>query len=48
LEHWHYDTFVTKGEPLINNRPVVFTLGPDGDVEKLSFLDQEFKRAGRR
>jgi CubicO group peptidase (beta-lactamase class C family) len=44
LEHWHYDTFVTKGDPLVNHKPVMFTLAADGDVEKLSFLEQEFKR----
>src|SRR5262249_22303501 len=42
LEHWHYDTFIAKGDPLVHNKPLVFTLGPDGEVEKLIFLEQEF------
>jgi CubicO group peptidase (beta-lactamase class C family) len=44
LEHWHYDTFVTKGDPLVNHKPLVFTLAAEGDVEKVNFLEQEFKK----
>lgn len=44
LDHWHFDTFVTKGDPLVNRKPVVFTLAADGDVEKLSFLEQDFSK----
>ncbi|MBL8800267.1 MAG: serine hydrolase [Planctomycetia bacterium] len=44
LDHWHYDTYMARGDALLHNKPVVFTLGADGEVEKLSFLDQEFKR----
>ncbi len=44
LEHWHFDTFMTKGDPLVDRKPVLFTLGPDGEIEKLSFLEQEFKK----
>jgi CubicO group peptidase (beta-lactamase class C family) len=44
LDHWHFDTYMTRGDSLVHNKPVSFTLSADGDVEKLSFLDQEFKR----
>jgi hypothetical protein len=44
LEHFHFDTFRTRGDPLVHNRPVLFALGADGNVEKLTFLDQEFRR----
>jgi hypothetical protein len=44
LEHWHFDTFMTRGDPLVHNKPVLFSLGPDGDVEKVIFLEQEFKK----
>ena len=44
LEHFHFDTFTTRGDPLVNNQQIVFFLGADGEVEKLSFLDQEFKK----
>ena len=45
LEHWHFDTFVAKGDPLINNKPLAFALAADGTVERVTFLEQEFKKA---
>jgi CubicO group peptidase (beta-lactamase class C family) len=44
LEHFHYDTFAARASEPIGFRQVVFTLGEDGEVDRLSFLDQEFKR----
>jgi hypothetical protein len=45
LEHFHFDTFLVKSDdPLVNNKPVVFTLAADGEVAKLSFLEQDFTR----
>jgi len=45
LEHWHFDTFMPRGESLIGDKPAVFALAAEGEVERLSFLDQEFRRA---
>jgi CubicO group peptidase (beta-lactamase class C family) len=47
LDHFHYDTFTAKGEGILENRPLVFILGADGTVERMTFLDQEFKRVRR-
>jgi CubicO group peptidase (beta-lactamase class C family) len=44
LEHWHYDTFVARNENPIEKQQIVFSLGSDGDVARMSFLGQEFQR----
>ncbi len=45
LEHFHFDTFTLQSdEPIIENRQVVFRLAADGEVDRLSFVDQEFLR----
>ena len=44
LEHFHFDTFTARGDPLIDKQQIVFSLGADGEVEKLRFLEQEFKK----
>jgi hypothetical protein len=49
LEHFHFDTFLLKvdGSPEwrgYDNQPLVFTLGADGTVSTIRWMDQEFKR----
>lgn len=44
LDHFHFDTFTTKGDPAIEKHDVVFALNAEGEVARLQFLDQEFKR----
>jgi CubicO group peptidase (beta-lactamase class C family) len=46
LAHFHYDTFLLQDD-LFANLPVVFTLGPDGDVATMKVLEglnAEFRR----
>lgn len=43
LEHFHYDTFLGNDDVLIDT-PIVFALGPDGEVATLRMLDRDFKR----
>lgn len=45
LEHYHFDTFAGRGDPIVDNQLLTFALGSDGDVDRITFLDQEFKRA---
>jgi CubicO group peptidase (beta-lactamase class C family) len=44
LEHWHYDTFVVRGNEFFVSDEVVFTLDGDGEVASLRFLNVEFKK----
>jgi CubicO group peptidase (beta-lactamase class C family) len=44
LEHFHFDTFAARGDPLVDNQLLTFDLGPDAMVQRLTFLEQEFKR----
>jgi hypothetical protein len=44
LEHFHFDTFTARGDPLMDNQLLTFGLGSDATVQRLTFLDQEFKR----
>ena len=44
LGHWHYDTFRAEPGNRIGRDLVTFTLGGDGQVVKLQFLGQEFKK----
>jgi hypothetical protein len=44
LEHFHYDTFFVKGSVRLGEEVVTFALGPDGEVGRLTFLDQQFRR----
>ena len=47
LEHYHFDTFVLRGNRVFDNQLLTFHLGSDGDVERMTFLDhppQEFKK----
>jgi hypothetical protein len=48
LEHYHYDTFTTHGDPLVDNQLLSFTLGTDGEVEKMNFLSQDFRKVRNR
>lgn len=43
LEHYHYDTFTAKNDHLGDPR-VVFSLGADGAVKKMSVFEVEFKK----
>jgi CubicO group peptidase (beta-lactamase class C family) len=43
LDHWHFDTFTAKEEPL-DDAQVVFALDGDGDVATMSVLGADFKR----
>lgn len=44
LEHFHLDTFMAKDENPLEKQQVVFTLGGDGEVAKMSFLGVEFQK----
>jgi hypothetical protein len=49
LEHFHYETFLTQTNDArersrIGGEPVVFMLNPDGNVARLRFLGQEFRK----
>jgi CubicO group peptidase (beta-lactamase class C family) len=44
LEHFHYDTFTSHGDLLVDGRDVIFVLAADGEVSQVNFIDQEFKR----
>jgi CubicO group peptidase (beta-lactamase class C family) len=44
LEHYHYDTFMSKAENPLGSETVVFNLGAGGEVEQISLLGTEFKR----
>jgi hypothetical protein len=46
LEHYHFDTFVLRGDRALDNQLLTFSLGSDGDRERMTFLNyppQEFK-----
>lgn len=43
LEHFHYDTFLGNDDVLIDT-PIVFALGPDGEVATLRMLGRDFAR----
>lgn len=43
LEHYHYDTFTVRSEQL-DNPKIVFTLRADGEVDKMTVFDVEFKK----
>jgi CubicO group peptidase (beta-lactamase class C family) len=47
LEHFHFDTFVVKGDSFIEDEEVVFHLDGDGAVASFEFLGVTFKRARR-
>jgi len=44
LKHFHLDTFTVEAKGRIHGEPATFTLGPEGDVVRLRFLGQEFRR----
>ena len=44
LDHWHFDTFMTKDDQIPRRSLVAFRLGEDGKISGLSFLGQEFRR----
>jgi CubicO group peptidase (beta-lactamase class C family) len=50
LEHFHYDTFALKSEDraktwdLFDKEKAVFALGADGEVERMTFLEQGFRK----
>ena len=44
LEHFHFDTFLTGGDPLVAEKPVVFTLGSDGEVAVMTFMGVSFRK----
>jgi CubicO group peptidase (beta-lactamase class C family) len=45
LEHFHFDTFSINGDEVLGSQSIVFNLDANGEVSKLSFLEQEFKRS---
>lgn len=47
LVHFHFDTYTVDAAPRIKSEPVTFTLGPDGDVVRLRFLAQDFRKKKR-
>ncbi len=52
LEHFHYDTFVTRqatpeGQDTLDNQLATFVLRADGEVGTLRLLGREFTRAGK-
>jgi len=53
LDHFHYDTFALKSEDraktwdLFDKEKLVFNLGADGEVARMTFLGQDFKRVKR-
>ena len=44
LEHYHFDTFRATGKGALSDSLVEFRLTPNGEVESLRLLDQEFRR----
>ncbi|MBY0523480.1 MAG: serine hydrolase [Gemmataceae bacterium] len=44
LEHYHFDTFTLRGDDRLDKQQVVFALNADADVERVGFVEQEFKR----
>ncbi|MBI3680429.1 MAG: serine hydrolase [Acidobacteria bacterium] len=44
LEHFHFDTFVSKARGPMSDSLVEFRLDGKGDVASVHFLDQEFRR----
>ena len=44
LDHFHFDTFTARFDQPVSTQQLVFTLAADGEVAKLGFLGQEFKR----
>jgi CubicO group peptidase (beta-lactamase class C family) len=49
LEHFHFDTFTTQGEEVLDGVAVVFTLGADGEVEQMKVPGvADFKKVGRK
>jgi CubicO group peptidase (beta-lactamase class C family) len=44
LDHWHFDTFMTKDDQIPRRSLVAFRLGEDGKISGLSFLGQDFRR----
>lgn len=44
LEHFHYDTFHVKDGDLIDDEPIVFSLGTDGEPASMKFLGVTFVR----
>jgi Domain of unknown function (DUF3471) len=44
LEHFHYNTFVTRDANTLDNELLTFALAPDGEVAMMSFLGQEFRK----
>jgi CubicO group peptidase (beta-lactamase class C family) len=48
LEHFHYDTFTTQ-DAVLTGVPVVFTLGPDGEVDRMRVAGvADFKKIRRK
>jgi hypothetical protein len=47
LKHFHFDTFTVQGEEHFAGREVVFALGGDGEVRRLTFLGQLFLKRSR-
>ncbi len=44
LEHFHFDTFASKGDNPLGNEQVPFALGTDGDVATMDLFGQAFKK----
>jgi CubicO group peptidase (beta-lactamase class C family) len=45
LQHWHYETFQAPSDSQdAANTQIVFRIGPDGAIEGLRLMDQEFRR----
>jgi CubicO group peptidase (beta-lactamase class C family) len=49
LEHFHYDTFTTQEDAVLTGVPVVFTLGADGEVDRMKMAGlADFKKVRRK
>jgi hypothetical protein len=49
LEHYHYDTFTTQDDAVLTGLPVVFTLGADGEVDRMRVTGvADFKKTRRK
>jgi CubicO group peptidase (beta-lactamase class C family) len=44
LKHFHFDTWTGHGAERLEGDPIVFTLGPEGEVVRMRFLGMDFKR----
>ncbi len=44
LAHFHFDTFTVQGKDRLGGEAATFVLGADGEVARMRFLGQEFRR----